>query len=340
MRRYFLFVIALVLFGALSHIAICSDNKASYLIPDIGAPGMNVYIEIVAHTDSILAFGADGIKDYSSNSQWQLKPANSSDEWKIIFGPLVVSWNGRLISTQAFIHPELAPTSWKWNEGIKIPIVLLENGTVVNTFNFYVVNPCPLGDISKITSPKENLGGEEVIVLGKAPFGLRSPRGAMLVDSLILADNTKYVVSTEDCDLETEGNQAYLPFVLLSLGDIRGGSGTVISVDGLRQDAGVGGGGGGGAFCDNLGLASDSPEVQRGGNGYTGGGIGGVNNSGIFSSSYYASNGGGIGSGSIDSSTTKDFAGKSLNGLKGATKGGYEASGGGTGHPFRPGGGC
>ena len=61
-------------------------------------------------------------------------------------------------------------------------------------------------------------------------FGVRSRRGAMIVDSLILA-NDVYTVSTLDCDPGTEGNQGYLPFILLAKGKIQGdGIQTEISV--------------------------------------------------------------------------------------------------------------
>ncbi len=330
--RYFL-ALAIALFVALNFSTLLAQNKAAYMIPDIGAPGMNVYVEIIAHVDSLGAFGSDELSYNNASDKFRLQAVSLQDREKIIFGPLVISWDGRLISSQAFINPSLKPTSWKWDEGIRIPIGLYEDNTLINSFDFYVVNPFHLGDISKQTSPTEKWGSEDVIKLGKEPFGMRSPRGAMLVDSLIMADNMRYVVSTEDCDINMPGNQGYLPFTLLSLGDVRGGENTTISVDGLMQFGGAGGGGGGGAFCDK-GLGDDlSESSQKGGDGFTGGGIGGVNGSNVIPN-YYSNLGGGIGSGSDDNSSLLSYAGYSLNGVKGADKAGYEASGGGTGHPF------
>ncbi len=314
-------------------------------MPDIGAPGMNVYMEVFAHVDSIGAFGSDGIKYNKAGGEWHIMPASTADAGKIIFGPIVVSWNGRLISTQAFINPNLKPTSWKWNAGIKIPVVLVQNSKAIDTFDFYVVQPCPLGDISQKLTPKTYWGGDSVIMLGQEPFGLRSPRGAMIVDSLILG-NIKYVVSTQDCDPATPGNQGYLPLTLISMGDVRSASASSrISIEGVRQDGGAGGGGGGGAFGDNVDpdVVNKNRSDLRGGNGFTGGGIGGVNNAarrilGIGPEDFFSARGGGVGSGSPDNNTQNGwdntYAGSSINGVKGSQKAGYEASGGGTGHPF------
>jgi len=32
---------------------IYTQNKAAYILPDIGVPGTNIYIELIAHTDSL-----------------------------------------------------------------------------------------------------------------------------------------------------------------------------------------------------------------------------------------------------------------------------------------------
>jgi hypothetical protein len=304
-----------------------AQNKAAYILPDIGAPGMNIYIELFAQTDSMGAFGTDGAV---SDSSLYLTVANAADHGKIQFSPVYVSWNGRLITAQLFIHPNLKPNAWQWSQGINIPIRLMQNGNAVNTFDFYVVKPCPLGDIR---SNSER-------VLGDGTLGMRSPRGAMIVDSLILADGATYTISKQDPDGDaSNGNQAYLPFTLIALGNITG-IGTTISVNAKDQDGGIGGGGGGGAFCDAYYEATSPMNVGnerlRGGNGFTGGGIGGLHFTGILSSDGAWSNkGGGIGSGGTDKSSPQDGnAGSSLNGVKGATKRGYESAGGGTGHPF------
>ena len=305
-----------------------AQNKAAYMIPDIGAPGTNVYIELLAHTDSIGAFGNNS---FVNGNSLVLRPTNSADNWKVQFSPLTVSWNGRLITAHAFIHPDLAPTSWRWNEGINIPIGLYGNGNPnpIRTFNFYVVQPFKMPDLTQTNET----------VFGQGSLGIRSPRGAMIVDNLIL-DCKTYTVSTNDCDPNTEGNQGYLPCVLTVLGNIKGcKEGTnitsIISVDGNNQDAGAGGGGGGGAFTDYpLGIDRNHWRL-RGGHGFTGGGLGGINGDApLGGGNRWTTQEGGHGSGSNAQNYTDGFAGNSLNGVRGALIQGYESAGGGTGHPF------
>ncbi|MCX6147549.1 MAG: choice-of-anchor D domain-containing protein, partial [Candidatus Kapabacteria bacterium] len=118
------------------------------------------------------------------------------------------------------------------------------------------------------------------------------------------------------------GNEAFLPFVLLSKGPIVVPSTTTISLNSLTKNSAPGGGGGGGKNCDNS-------SADDGGNGYTGGGEGGQ---------YYfigptQQKRAGSGSGFI--TTAVNQTGDAING----TKGGvfinlHESSGGGTGHPF------
>lgn len=297
--------------------------SSSYIIPDIGAPGMNVYIELIAHTDSLGIFGNNS---FIADSSLYIKPTDTADEWKIQFSPLFVSWGGRLITVQAFIHPMVPTASWMWYKGVKIQLGLYQKDILRDTFDFYIVRPCKLGDMRQYDDS----------VFGEHHLGMRSPRGAMLVDSLILA-NRRYTVSMIDCDT-TKGNQAYLPFTLTVIGNLKG-EGATISVDANEQDGGVGGGGGGGAFYDSPAKPKidASHPYLRGGNGFTGGGVGGVR---FIALGYgvYSSQGGGCGSGSNDlNNTFKDVAswsGGSLNKVKGAKKGGYESAGGGTGHPF------
>ncbi|MDR0927347.1 MAG: T9SS type A sorting domain-containing protein [Ignavibacteria bacterium] len=301
-------------------------NKAAYIIPDIGAPGMNVYIELIANVDSVGAFGADQMVVLSGPTLY-MKPTNAADEWKIQFSPLCVSWNGRLITTQAFIHPNVVATSTDYTPATSIPIALYQNGVEVNRFDFYVVKPFHLGDISGLAES----------VLGEGQLGRRSPRGAMLVDSIIFGDK-RYTISKNDCDPLMEGNQAYLPFTLIATGDIRGGANTEISADATNQDGGVGGGGGGGAFRDENFMSDHwafNDSRLRAGNGFTGGGCGGIN----YSSNYsFSIQNGGTGSGSYEKNTQTAWdlspSGFSINGVAGARKAGYESAGGGTGHPF------
>jgi len=43
-----------------------AQNKASYIIPDIGAPGTSVYIELIGYVDAIGAFGNNTFIDDNS----------------------------------------------------------------------------------------------------------------------------------------------------------------------------------------------------------------------------------------------------------------------------------
>jgi hypothetical protein len=99
----------------------------------------------------------------------------------------------------------------------------------------------------------------------------------MIVDNLILGNKT-YRVSTADCDQIAEGNQGYLPFTLIALKNILGYANSHISVGAILQNGGPGGGGGGGSFEDVFITGDLYNMTYKGGDGFTGGGIGGENN--------------------------------------------------------------
>lgn len=318
MRKTLLFI----LFIIISSFKLFSLSPfISYIIPDIGSPGMNTYIEIISHKDSIGSFGTDGFYLNNPTDNIRIECLNPLDRRNVIFGPIVVSWNGRMISTQVFIRPNLDPKIWDWcalKSAFRIPVRVYVNENYSNIDSIYIVQPFAFGDKSSLSDT----------ILGGGNLGRRSRRGAMIVDSMILA-NATYTVSTNDCDPSTNGNQGYLPFVLISKGSITGtGTGTKISVDGSTRNAGPGGGGGGGAVCDIvLGIG---PTGEDGGNGFTGGGPGGANNSGFTGKNSSKTPGVGSGSNQVNSL----IGGASLNGVPGGTLPWYEASGGGTGHPF------
>ncbi|MFH1050017.1 MAG: choice-of-anchor D domain-containing protein [bacterium] len=300
-----------------------AQPQISYIIPDIGAPGMSTYMEIIGPFDpnnpgnSRGNFRFDGL---ISQSVGEVRCLRASDKWKLTFSPMVVSWDGRMVSVQVFINPILTPNSDDWEVLIpeyRIPIVVQTLDGVSNVDTFYIVQPWQLGNISANSER----------IFGVGTLGKRSRRGAMLVDSLILA-NAEYSlalngVAIKDCDPGTVGNQGYLPFTLISKGKITGSPNTSINVSGQKPsggnagNGGPGGGGGGGRFCDIM----DNGDV--GGNGFVSGGKGGTNLA-MFGGSL-KSYGQGTGTG-----------GYSLNGAyppKNSTNN-WEASGGGTGHPF------
>ena len=303
-------------------VSFTANSQQSYIIPDIGTPGMTIYYEIVGVFDQNGKYGADEFYLNNSGDALRVLPVNLLDTNKVTFGPIAVSWNGRTISGQIFINPNQNPNSWDWsllNNQFKIPIQIIKDGTTLADENhtFYIVQPFAFGDRS----------ADAESVLGQGNLGKRSPRGAMLVDEMILGGKT-YTVSKNDCDPNTTGNQGYLPFVLLSKGDIKGIANSKISVSAVGRNGGPGGGGGGGRFVDY----NFSSNGTSGGDGFTGGGRGGANSS----SKSYELPGFGSGQQYKLNFNGQHISGYSLNGVPGAicNDGAYESSGGGTGHPF------
>lgn len=298
--------------------------QQSYIIPDIAAPGMNVYYEIIGVFDQKDIYGTEQLYLNNEGDDVRILPVNLADTNKVKFGPFHVSWSGRMISGQVFVNPNANPNSWDWsqlNPQWIIPIQIIKNGAPIANQNLtlYIVKPFNFGD--------KSANGERV--LGEGSLGKRSPRGVMIVDSMVLAPAV-YKISTIDCDPVLSGNQGYLPFILLSKGNIKGeiigNDSTIIRVSSPGREGGPGGGGGGGRFTDNQ-------TGTKGGDGFTGGGNGGVNN--IVGGSYENA---GVGSGSSFRMNVAsiNYGGSSINGVDGATCSvtSYESSGGGTGHPF------
>jgi len=313
--RFKFYTITIVLI--LSFTKIYAQPEISYIIPDLGTSGMNTYVEFITPFDKFTT-GIDGFYMNQSGDEVRIYPdPTHPNADNIIVGPVVVSWTGRTFSTQVFVHPWLISNSWDWellNDDYIIPLIVEVNGEQSNPEDYYVVRPFEFGN--KLSSTER--------VLGQGVLGKRSPRGAMLVDYMVLA-NDEYTISFNDPDPDTPGNQAYLPFVLLSKGRIEGGQNTVINASGgaiVTQDAGPGGGGGGGRFYDQ---ALVSPTGNRnGGNGFVGGGAGGIN--------FVIS-----GTGNYSNSANWDGTGsdnKSINGVPTPINIAWESSGGATGHPF------
>ncbi|MBP7215653.1 MAG: hypothetical protein KBA52_08485, partial [Candidatus Kapabacteria bacterium] len=244
MKKIFLFWLIILIFP----LRIFSQPIISYILPDIGTPDLNTYIEIIGPATLTKNFGNDGFYLNNLGDQIRLEVVNPVDTQKIIFGPIVISWDGRMISSQVFVNPNVKPNSWDWQQltaEFRIPIRVFIAGNYSNIDTFYIVQPFHLGDIS----------GKTDSILGQGELGKRSRRGAMIIDSAIFG-NRRYFISLNDCDplnSPDSGNQAYLPFILLAKGPITGGPNTVIDLSGglsRIQDAGPGGGGGGGRFHD------------------------------------------------------------------------------------------
>ncbi len=285
------------------------------MIPDIGAPDMAIYVELVAPHDAKGYFGDDGF--YLPGVDDEVDFNVTKNGALVEFGPTVVSWEGRLVSTHIFVKQTANPSQITPDPAWQVEFSV--EGTTVpapRDFTFSIVQPQTLGNNGDITGINETIFGE-------GNLGVRSARGAIIVDSLILKDNTTYTITTNDPDGDlTNGNQGYLPAVILSKGPIKG-TNSVISVSSENKHGGPGGGGGGGNFQDNI--TSGVQRGSNGGNGFTSGGKGGTNLYIIRSGNYRE----------FGSSTGPD--GESLNGVESYSPSGnegWQASYGGTGHPF------
>lgn len=296
-------------------------SQTSYVFPDIAAPGMVTYFEIIAKANDFSFFGPDGFSLNNPTSIVKIRIVQQQPQNIDIasFGPISVSWQGRVLSSYIYVNPDVQPADWDWEKsGTFVIIEVLNGANKVGEYRIDIVRPFPFGNKSGVS---EN-------VLGQGQLGKRSRRGAMIVDSMILG-NQVYTVSKVDTDLSLAGNQGYLPFTLISKGPIRGtGVTSEINVNASTLNGGPGGGGGAGAFCDvQLGASNTGTE---GGDGFTGGGPGGQN--GTFGSVNQKK---ASGNGSGDKIAGPLWGGSSINGIVGGTSTtAHESSGGGTGHPF------
>lgn len=305
------FVLVLVLVTT----AAVAQPTISYIIPDVGAPGMQVYVEFIAPTNANSTnrklCDVDEVR-VPSLGGYKIETVRPEDAWKLRFGPIVSSWEGRVVSTVVFIHAALTPNSDDWQQltnEFKIPIRISTGSQTSNVDTFYIVKPF------RFPSP----GSTSTYILGSGPLGKRSRRGAMVVENMQLA-NATYTVNTNDCDPQTAGNQGYLPFTLLTTGSIQGIGSSTISVSAEGKHGGPGGGGGGGATADYTFSATDGED---GGNGFSGGARGGRKQT-ILNTKSYKNVGEGTGA-----------SGASLNGVASGThEDQVESVGGGTGFPF------
>jgi hypothetical protein len=264
---------------------VAEAQTPSYLHPDAAAPGMTVYTEIIG--PNIRGnFGPDGI------NQAQIELVNPADASRILVGPSVTSWDGRMISQTFYVRQNaaLGPVPFR---------VITSHGTTA-VDEFYIVEAQTIP--TNLPPGALGSGGD---------YGTRSRRNTMVVESLNLGNGT-FTVSDIDPDPNRVGNQALLPFTILSKGPV-----TIkgeLTVSGVGQNGIAGGAGGGGR--DNT----------NGGRGYTGG-------AGTQAL-------GGVGSGSDGSGWD---GGNSITGTPGGRGVGPrwwddQGGGGGTGFPFGSGG--
>lgn len=207
----------------LFHAPLTAQPTISYIIPDIGTPGMNTYMEVIAPQNKLGNFGATD--DFIATGQVNVETVNPADTNRVVISPPIVSWQGRMLGCHIFVREGAALGP--------VPIRVRVNGVLSNADTFFIVMPQSIGTQS---------GGGE---LGSGTLGRRSKRGAMIVDSLILSNGT-YTISVGDTDPLSDGGQGYFPFILLSKGPIRVHQFGKLSIDALGKHGGPGGGGSGG----------------------------------------------------------------------------------------------
>ena len=277
--------------------------ETTYMLPDAAAPGMSLVVETFAPIDAFGAFGPDTLDPVNVG----LELVNPEDSSQIIIGPSVVSWEGRLLSTMLFVHPEATPQA--------IPLRVRRGDAISNPQMFSIVLPQRLG-----VDSSGKLEGDCLLGSGGI-YGRRSRRGVLVVDTLILSEGT-FRADVSDPDPETNGEQGMLPLTILAKGEVIIDSTAVLSVSAPVLDfllpsqygrAGPGGGGGG------AGLKTG------GGVGYTAGGA---------PSDSLLQNRSGANPASGGSRSGRFGAGGSLNGAPGGAARMGVPSGGGTGHPF------
>jgi hypothetical protein len=261
--------------------------------PDALAKGMTLAIEILAPAKEVGSFGNDGV--YLPDEKIAL--VNAGDSERIVFGPVVISWDGRLMQVPVMVPSDGRPG--------RIFFQLKNGGKLSAQQEIDIVVPQPKISISGSTIIGDPISGAGTLTAGNTlvveELELRSPNSSLI-------DTTTFTLA--DPDTLTLANPRYHPMTILSNGPIRI-SNIVLSVSADSTNGGPGGGGGGAGFA------------STGGAGYTGGGSDSSDSDPTFSN---------VGSGA---GPTALFGGASTTGVGGgATDNEDQGGGGGTGAPF------
>jgi hypothetical protein len=223
--------------------SVLAQQRIAHVQPDALGPGMTIAMEVLAPAKDTGAFGIDGI--YLPSSKILLQ--NPSDTNKIVLGPIVVSWNGRVLQV-----PILAKSDAKQG---KIFFQILTGNKRSEVGAFEILRP----------QPKLSIYGGAI--LGTGNFGAFSFSGngnTIVTDGVDFSgsgdfDRGVFIFSKINKDSLSSGNPHYHPVTLLSRGPIRLQY-SEISVSAVSLNGGPGGGGGGHGWSGT------------GGEGYTGGG--------------------------------------------------------------------
>jgi len=235
-------------------------KRGDLMQPDAGAPGMKLAVQLIGGT-------------YSDTD---VITTDSSD---IVIGPVVVtdstgapvSSGGTVLTTTFFINNTAAAQSVE---------VSINGNSLVRTFEI-VIPEANSGDFTGQGAGPHPLGN------GVGRNGTRTVGGTIVLESLIVPTGVNLIVTTSDIDPTRDGNQGYLPAIILVAGDVDiQGTGTIDvsggdALDGDNDnggDGGVGGpGGAGGGGGAGDGQTSGSRTGGDGGDGLTGGGAAGAN---------------------------------------------------------------
>ncbi len=235
-----------------------SENRTLYVTklirmfyPDRAAPGMNVVLTVIGEdlnsTETVLS--------------------NTSD---IVFGPTIsTNQTGHFVNNNAKI--------------IQVPMFIKETAIAQNaSLNISRTIPQWKFEIYNPTAGSGNFtGGAGLRILGNGGANeTRSLFGTVVLDTLIIPSGvTVEVIKTDRDNNASNGNQGYLPAIILVKGNVNiqgvfnvsGSNGQTATTDvgGSGGNGGPGGGGGAGG-------AGDNNNGGNGGNGFTGGGSGGM----------------------------------------------------------------
>jgi hypothetical protein len=266
----------------------------AHVQPDALGPGMTIAMEVLAPAADTGAFGSDGV--YLPNAKILLQ--NQADSLRVTFGPVVISWNGRVLQVPVMAKATAVTGS--------IHFQILTGNKKSSLAAFEIAQPH-----SKLADEIE-LSGPDIFSKGLFNF------------------------STAITDSTVSGNPHYHPVTILSRGPIHLSSAEItVSADGLSGGPGGGGGGAGfagtgGAGYTGGGSDSDYSPANVGSGANSTQNFGGASSTGISggASSFIAPNidqggGGGTGcpygssgifSGGNDTSQVGGFGGASAGG--------------------------
>ncbi len=223
---------------------LCNDTTAQMRIariqPDALARGMTIAVEVLANEADTGVFGKDGV---TLPDEKIIFDANNTS---VIFGPVVTSWNGRVLQIPIMVSDNA-------NFG-SIPF-RIKNGTVVSA-------PQQI----KIVIPQAAISFSGSTVLGDPinGVGTLTDGNTLVVEGIELSTTDpsvrpKTTFALLDPDSTIPGNARFHPMTILSRGPIIFKN-IQLSVSADSLNGGPGGGGGG------------AGSAHSGGGGYTGGG--------------------------------------------------------------------